>query len=80
MGYNSQNLKKQVPKVVEGRVLPLSDFFSSVRHLVDGQIRALGEEGVTIVVEEGLVYKKVEGLELANLTATEIPEVTLLEK
>lgn len=80
LGYNSQNLKKQVPKVVEGCVLPLSDFFESARHLVDGHICALEEEGFGITMEEGLVYKKIEGHELTNWTATEISEVTLLEK
>lgn len=65
---------------MEGRVLLLSDFFESVGHLVDDQFCGLEEEGVSITVEEGLVYKKVEGQEQTNWTATHIPEVTLLEK
>lgn len=41
LGYHSQNVKKLMPKTVEGQVLPLSDIFASSRHLVDGQICAM---------------------------------------
>lgn len=38
LGYNFQDLKKSTPMAIKGQVLPLSDFFSSVGHLVDGHI------------------------------------------
>lgn len=47
---------------------PLSEIFASVRHLIDDQICAMEEEGVSVVVEEELVYKKIEGRELTNWT------------
>lgn len=56
LGYNSQNLREQMLIDVEGQVLPFLDFFSSGRHLVDGHIYALEEDGV--VEEKRLIYKK----------------------
>lgn len=46
LGYNSQNLKKQTPIGAKRKILPLSEFFSSVGHLVNGQIFALEEDGL----------------------------------
>lgn len=57
--YNSQNLRKQSPIVVEGQMPPFSDFFSSVRHLRDDHVYVMEEDGID--EEEGLVYKKIEG-------------------
>lgn len=64
LGYNSQNLKKQTPIAIEGQVLPLLDFFSSARYLLNGYIYALEEDGID--EEEGVVYKKDEGRGLTN--------------
>lgn len=80
LGFHSQNMKKLMPKVVEGQVLLLSDIFVSAEHLIDGKICAVEDEGVSVVVEEGLVYQKMEGQNLINWTAMEIPEVTMFEK
>lgn len=78
LGYNSQNLKKRAPIAVKGKILPLSEFFSSDRHLVDGQICVMEED---IAVEKGgLVYRKAEDQELTNWTIFELLEVTMLEK
>lgn len=41
LGYNSPDLKKPAPMTIKGKVLPLSNFFSSVGHLVDGHISAM---------------------------------------
>lgn len=78
LGYNSQNLKKQVPIAAKGKIFHLSKFFSSVGHLVDGRIYALEEEGAT--EKGGLVYQKDEGHELTNWIVFELLEVTMLEK
>lgn len=62
-----------------GTSAPIARFlFESARHLMDSHICALEEDGVT--EERGLVYKKVEGQELTNWTAFELPEVTMVEK
>lgn len=65
---------------MEGQVLPLSDIFASVKHLIDGHICEVEKEEDGVSVEEGLVYKRMEGQELTNWTAMEIPEVVMLEK
>lgn len=80
LGYHSQNVKKLILNVVEGQILPLSEIFASSRHLIDWHIYAVEEEGVSVVDEEELVYKRMEGQELPNWTATETPEVTMFEK
>lgn len=41
LGYNTQSLKKTIPIVEKGQVFPLSDYFSSVGHLVYEHICAL---------------------------------------
>lgn len=56
LGYNSEDLKKATPIAVKGQGLPLSDFFSSAKHLVDGHMRALEEDDE--LEEEGLIYQK----------------------
>lgn len=63
---------------VKGKMLPLSDFFSSLGHLIDGHIFSMGEDDK--VEEEGLIYKKTEGRGATNWTMLELPEVTMLEK
>lgn len=75
-GYNVQDLKKPKLIVVEGKVIPLSHFFSSFRHLVNDHICTLEEDGK--VKEEGLIYKKTEGRGAINWTVFELPEVTML--
>lgn len=60
LGYNSQNVKRLMPKVMEEQVPPLSEIFVSVGDLIDGQTCVVEEQGVSISMEEELVYKKVE--------------------
>lgn len=55
LGFNSQDLKKPMSIAIKGQVLPLSDFLSSIRYLVDGHICALEEYDE--VKEEGLIYQ-----------------------
>lgn len=51
---------------IKGQVLPLSNLFSSAKHLIDGYISALKEDDN--VEEEGLIYQKTEGRGANNLT------------
>lgn len=82
LGYHSQpsTVKKTIPNVVEGQVLPLLDIFISVGHLVDKQISAVEEEEGGFSNNVGPVYQKMEGRELTKWTSTTIPEVTMIEK
>lgn len=64
--------------VVKGQVFLLSDFFSSVGHLVDGHICVVEEDDE---VEEGrLIFKKTEGRGASNWIVLELPKVTVFEK
>lgn len=56
LGYHSQQstLRKSMKKAIEGHVLPLLDIFTSVGHLVDGQISMVEEDIVVDTV--GLMY------------------------
>lgn len=61
-------------------MLPLLYIFTSIKHLMDGQINMVKEEEDGVTDKVGLVYQKLEGQELANWTSTEMPEVTMIEK
>lgn len=56
--------------VVEEHVLSLPDIFTSVEHLMDGQISVIEEEEDETIKIGELVYQKFEGQELANWTST----------
>lgn len=77
-GFSSHDLKKPTSMAIEGQVLPLSDCFSSIRHLVNGHICALEEDDE--VEEEGLIYQRTEGRRATSWIVLELPEVTMLEK
>lgn len=76
LGYNSQNLKKPTPIAEKGKVLPLSEYFPSVWHLVDDHICASEED---VEEEGGLVFKKTEGRGATKWTVLEVPEVTMIK-
>ncbi|KAI5389879.1 hypothetical protein KIW84_075258 [Lathyrus oleraceus] len=80
LGYHSQNVKRLMPQALKGQVILLLDIFASAKHLIDGKICVVEEERVSIVVKEGLVYKRMEGQELGNWNAMEIPKVNMFEK
>lgn len=63
----------------KGHVLPLPDIFTSVGHLVDGQINVVEEEDI-VADTLGPVYQKIEGQELPNWTSMEVPEVTMIKE
>lgn len=73
LGYNSQNLKKLAPIATKGLVLPLSEYFSSVSHLVDEHVCLLEEEDVR------LIFSKIEGRVATKWTIMKVPEVRMIK-
>lgn len=62
----------------KGQVLPLSDYFSSVKHLINGNVCTLEADDET--EDARLTFKKTGGRGATNWTVLELPEVSMMEK
>lgn len=76
LGYNFQNLKKPAPIALKGSVLPLSEYFSSVSHLVDDHVCALEEDEEK---DFELIFLKTEERGATKWTMMKVPEVILIK-
>lgn len=67
-----------MPTAEKGQVPPLSYYFSSVGHHIDGHVCALKE--VDEAEDARLIFKKTKGRGATNSTMLELPKVTMIEK